>query len=241
MKAIVSTAYGSPEVLQVSDIEKPTPKNNEVLIRVIASSVTAADGMMREGNPYYGRLFLGIFKPKYPISGTGLAGVVESVGSQVERFNIGDRVFGESVFGSGTNAEYVCVPADGIIEHMPDNISFIEAAPACDGAVTAYNFLTAVATLQKNQSILIIGASGSIGSSAVQIARQLGARVTGVCSTKNLDMVESLGAHELIDYTQTDFTQSSERYDVIFDTVGAMSYGRCRNSLHDKGIYLSPV
>jgi len=241
MKAIVCTAYGSPDVLQITDIEKPVPKDDEILIRIMASSVTAADGMMRMGSPYIGRLFLGLLKPKYPISGTGLAGIVESAGSQVQRFKTGDKVFGESVFGAGTNAEYACVPAEGVLEPMPNNISYNEAAPVCDGALTAFNFLTSVGGIKANQKVLIIGASGSIGTSAVQLAHHFGADVTGVCSTANLDLVRSLGADQVIDYTTTDFTKLDIQYDIIFDTIGSKTYPQCRKSLTQHGRYLAPV
>lgn len=241
MKAIVCTAYGSPDVLHVSDIDKPEPKEGEILIRIVASSITTADSMMRTGTPYFGRLFLGLLKPKYPVSGTGLAGVVESVGSQVQRFKVGDNVFGESIFGSGTNAEFACVPAEGVIERMPENISFAEAAPACDGALTAFNFLTAIGDIKAGQKILIIGASGSLGTSAVQLAKYFGANVTGVCSSANIDLVSSLGANQVIDYTTTEFTKMGIQYDLIFDTIGSRTYRQCRNSLTKNGRYLSPV
>lgn len=241
MKAIVCTKYGSPGVLQLKEIEKPIPKSNEVLIRISSASVTAADSMMRKGSPYIGRLFIGLMKPKYPVIGTGFAGEVEAVGNEVTHFKKGNQVFGESIFGLGTNAEYVCVPEDGVLVLKPDNISHEEAAPVCDGALTSLNFLRDMAKIKHGQSVLIIGASGSLGTAAVQLAKHFGANVTGVCSTQNLQMVASLGADNVIDYTKEDFTETSQSYDIIFDTLGKRSFSDCKDSLTKKGIYLSPV
>ena len=241
MKAIAWTRYGSPDVLEFREMEKPSPKAGEVLVRVHAAPVTRADTMMRTGTPYFGRLMLGFTKPKYPVPGTGFAGQVEALGEGVDRFQTGDRVFGETTVHFGAHAEYVCVPADGIIARLPDHISYEEAAPVSDGALTALNFLKKIGRLRAGQKVLINGASGSIGTAAVQLAKQLGADVTGVTSTRNLGLVRSLGADQVVDYTQEDFTRSGKQYDLIFDTVGKSSFGRSRRALTQNGAYLSPV
>jgi NADPH:quinone reductase-like Zn-dependent oxidoreductase len=224
MKAIVCTKYGSPDVLELKEVEKPTPKDNEVLVKIYASSATAADCMMRQGTPFYGRLFLGLRKPHPSITGTGFAGVIEAVGKAVKRFQVGDSVFGETGMGFSTNAEYVCLPEDGVLSTLPNNLTYEEAAPICDGALTSFSFLKDIGEIQSGQSVLINGASGSLGSAAVQIAKSFGADVTGVCSTTNLELVKSLGADKVIDYTSEDFTQTRQTYDIIFDTVGKSSF-----------------
>jgi len=241
MKVIKYTRYGSPDVLQIAEVDRPVPQDNEVLVKIHAASVTTADTMMRRGSPYIGRLYLGLMKPKYPVIGTGFAGIVEAVGKNVSQFNVGDAVFGESIFGQGTNAEYVCVPEDGVITKKPDNLSYEEACPACDGAVTSLNFLQDVAKIQKDQRILIIGASGSLGTAAVQIAKSFDANVTGICSKRNVDWVKSLGANSVIDYNTEDFTKNGQTYDIIYDTIGKHSFTLCKNSLSNNGVYLSPV
>ncbi|MFB2979537.1 NAD(P)-dependent alcohol dehydrogenase [Microseira sp. BLCC-F43] len=241
MKAIVCTKYGSPDVLELKEVEKPTPKDNEVLIRVYVASATAADCMMRQGTPFYGRLFLGLKRPKNPITGTGFAGTIEAVGKEVKLFKEGDSVFGETGIGFSTNAEYVCLPEDGVLATLPYNMTYEEAAPLCDGALTSWSFLKDIGQIQCGQRVLINGASGSLGSAAVQIAKYFGAEVTGVCSTTNLEMVKSLGADKVIDYTKEDFTKTGQTYDIIFDTVGKSSFSRCKGSLRENGVYLSPV
>jgi len=241
MKAVVATGYGAPDVLQLQEVEKPTPAADEVLVKVMASAATQAEAMMRTGRPYYNRLFLGFSKPKHDIPGTCFAGVIEAVGENVHRFQVGDRVFGVTALGFGTNAEYVAVSIQDVILPMPENMGFAEAAPYCDGHLTSYNFLTEVANLQPGQKVLINGASGALGTAAVQIARYLGAEVTAVCSGKNEGLVRSLGAHHTIDYTKEDFTRSSERYDVVFDTIGKSSFGQAKRVLTETGQYLSPV
>jgi NADPH:quinone reductase-like Zn-dependent oxidoreductase len=241
MKAIITTAYGSPAIFKLDNVAKPDAKSNEILIRIHASSVTKADTMMRTGKPYIGRLMLGLTKPKNPIWGTGFAGVVESVGTDVTKFKIGDKVFGENIDTMGTYAEYVTVPEDGIVAPLPKKLSFEEAAGMCDGGITSLNFLTNLGNIQAGQKILINGASGSLGTAAVQIAKHYGAEVTGVCSTKNVEMVAALGADHVIDYTKYDFTSLTNAYDLIYDTVGARSFAECRNALTEKGIYASPV
>lgn len=241
MKAAVYTKYGPPEVMQVIDIEKPTPKPNEVLVKIKASSVTRADTMMRQGIPKYGRLFLGLFKPKNTALGTGFSGVVEEVGNQVTQFKIGDEVFGEKLFSNGCNADYICIAEDMVIENKPTNISHQEAAPICDGFLTSYNFLKDIANIKEGQHILINGASGSLGSAAVQLAKVMGAKVTGVCSTKNVSFVKSIGADEVVDYKNEDFTNTQNKYDIIYDSVGTLSFKSCKNVLTQKGVFMTPV
>ena len=246
MKVIKCTKYGSPDVLRITEIEKPVPQQDEVLIKIHAASVTAADMMMRKGSPYIGRLFIGLKKPKHDIVGTGFAGEVEAVGKNVTQFKIGDDVFGESIFSQGTNAEYVCVAEDGVLAKKPDNMSYEEACPACDGALTSLNFIRDVAKAKKGQSILIVGASGSLGTAAVQISKHFELDITAVCSGANAKWVKALGAGEVIDYLQTDFTHESasreiRTYDIIYDTLGKHSFSICKNNLKETGIYMSPV
>ncbi|RAJ11304.1 NAD(P)-dependent alcohol dehydrogenase [Arenibacter echinorum] len=241
MKAIIITKYGSPKVLQLQDVPKPLPKEKEILIKVKAASVTRADTMMRSGNPWYGRLFIGLTKPKYPIAGTGFSGIVEAVGGSVQRFQVGDEVFGESIFGAGSNAEYLCVSEEGLVAVRPKNVAHEELAGVCDGPLTSWNYLKEMANVKSGQRVLINGASGSLGSAAVQLANYLGADVTAVCSSSNFAMVRSLGADHAIDYTKVDFTKTANSYDVIFDTVGKSSFPACKEILTKNGTYLSPV
>lgn len=241
MKAIVAIGYGSPEVFTLQQVDKPTPNENQVLVQVHTSTASRADSMIRTGKPYFGRLMLGLLKPKNPIPGTGFAGVVESVGKDVKAFKPGDRVFGETTFGFSTNAEFVAVPEDGVIAVMPDNLKFEDAASYGDGPITSLNFLKHIGKVQPGQKVLINGASGSLGTAAVQLAKHLGAEVTGVCSTRNVGLVKSLGADHVIDYTKQDFTKGDERYDLVFDTVGKSSFGQTKRILAEKGQFLSPV
>jgi NADPH:quinone reductase-like Zn-dependent oxidoreductase len=241
MKAIVASGYGNSEVLKFTSVEKPNPGPGDVLVKVVASSVTTADTMMLSGKPYIARLFVGLTKPKYPITGTGFAGTVEAIGSEVNNFSKGEEVFGETTLGFSANAEYVVVPANGIVLPKPASMSFTEAASYGDGAITSYNFLKRIAKVQPGQRVLINGAAGSLGTAAVQIARILGAHVTGVCSARNFGLIKSLGADEVIDYQKQDFTLMDAQYDIIFDTVGKSSFNRAKNVLSKNGIYLSPV
>ena len=241
MKALECTRYGSPDFLQITEIEIPNVGNNEILVKVKASSITAADTMMRRAKPFISRLFLGLLRPSNSIMGTGFAGVVENIGSDVKKFQVGDRVFGETGLAFGANAEYVLIDEDGVIAKIPSELTYAEAAPVCDGALTSLNFLKELAQIKQGQTILINGASGGLGTSAVQLAKLFGAKVTGVCGPTNSNLVYSLGADEVIDYTKTDFKNMDEKYDIVFDTVGKLSFSKSRKILKDHGIYMSPV
>jgi NADPH:quinone reductase-like Zn-dependent oxidoreductase len=234
MKAIVYTKFGPPEVLQLQEVERPTPKANEVLIKIVATTVVKEDPDWRASPG-----FNGILKPRHPILGQELAGEVEAIGSAVTRFKPGDQVFGMDAFGA--YAEYKCMPENGALAIMPANMSYKEAASIPNGALTALPFLRDKGKIQSGQTVLIYGASGSVGAAAVQLARYSCAKVTGVCSTANLEWVKSLGADQVIDYTQEDFTENGKIYDIIFDTVGKRSFSRCKGSLADQGIYLSTI
>jgi NADPH:quinone reductase-like Zn-dependent oxidoreductase len=243
MKAIVATAYGAPEVLQLQEVAKPTPKDNEILVKVHATTVNAGDSRMRSFTvpPLLwlpARLALGFSKPKHPIYGMELAGEVEAVGNAVQRFKPGDQVFASTFEGQfGAHAEYKCLPEDGVVVHKPQNLTYAEAATLSISAQTALFFLKA-ANIQPGQRVLIYGASGSVGTFAVQLAKYFGAVVTGVCSTRNVALVRSLGADTVIDYTREDFTQNGTTYDVIFDTVGKTTFAQCQGALKPKGYYL---
>lgn len=241
MEAMVCEKYGTPDVLRLDEVKTPTPKDNEILIRVHAAVVTNADCAARKGKPLVARLAFGLFKPKSKILGTEFSGEIESVGKQVKRFKKGDLVYAATGTDFGAHAEYVCMPEDGALSQKPSNVTFEEAAAICEGALTALPFLRDEGHIQKGQKILINGASGSVGTAAVQLAHYLGAEVTGVCSSKNVELVKSLGADTVIDYTKEDFTQNGQSYDIIFDAVGKSSFYYCKSSLKPKGIYLSPV
>lgn len=241
MKAMTMTRYGSPDVFQLIEVAKPVPKAGEVLIKIRATTVTSAECAMRKGQPVWGRLLLGLWKPRHRYSTLGIefAGDIEAVGSTVTRFMKGDAVYGFAGFNIGMNAEYKCLPESGSMALKPANLTYEEAAAAVDGSTTALFFLQKKAQIQRGQHVLINGASGSIGTSAVQLAKTFGATVTGVCSGRNAEFVYSLGADHVIDYTKTDFTDCSEQYDVIFDTIGKSSFRKCRRALKPQGQYMS--
>jgi NADPH:quinone reductase-like Zn-dependent oxidoreductase len=238
MKAIVCPKYGAPEVLQFMEVNKPIPKNNELLIRVCTVFVGIEDLMQRKGKPYFGRIFVGFTKPRKPILGTEFAGEIEEVGKDVKLFKKGDSVFGVTGAGFGCYAEYLCMPEAGLLSVKPTNMTNEEAAPVC-GAMAAWNLLKTIANIQSGQKVLIYGSSGSIGSAAVQIAKIFGAEVTGVCSSSNLEMVKSLGADKVIDNTVEDFTKNGLTYDVILDVSGKPSSFQFKNSLNKRGFYLT--
>ena len=244
MKAVLYDAYGSADVLRLAQVEPPVPKGDEVLVKVHAATVNRLDVHTREANRKSGlavtllsRVMSGIRGPRQPILGSEFAGEVVSLGASVTEFAVGDFVFGTTGLGFGAYAEFMCARASGRIAVMPAGMSFEESAPICDGALNALTCLTQ-ADLRKGRRILIYGASGAIGTAGVQLARYYGADITAVCNTKNLELVKSLGADRVIDYTQEDFTKNGETYHVIFDAVGKHSFRRSRGSLEPGGIYL---
>ena len=237
MKAAVYFQYGTPQVLRIEDVEKPTPKGNEILIRVKATAVNSGDWRLRKAEPFAVRFIFGLFKPKIKILGSVFSGVVESVGKNVKLFKVDDFVFGHTDMSFGSYAEYKCLPENGSIALKPANISHNEAAVIPFGGVTALHFIKK-AMIKVGQKVLVVGASGAVGSAAVQLAKSFGANVTGVCSTANIALVKSIGADKVIDYTKEDFTRNGETYDVIFDAVKTISVSGSLKSLNRNGIMI---
>jgi len=239
MKAVVCTRYGPPEVLELREIAKPVPNDNEVLIKVYATTVNATDPISRKGEPFIARLVPpALTGPRNPILGDEMAGEVEATGKDVKLFKEGDQVYGCTGLGPGTYVEYLCMPEEKVLALKPANLTYEEAAAVPSGGLTALIFLRDKGGIHSGQKVLVYGASGSVGTFAVQLARYFGAEVTGVCSTTNLDMVKSLGADEVIDYTKNDFAKRDQTYDVIFDTVGKISFTSSKSSLNKRGIFL---
>jgi NADPH:quinone reductase-like Zn-dependent oxidoreductase len=239
MKAVVYTNYGPPEVLQLKEVPKPVPQNNEVLIKIHATSVNRTDcGFRKPEYPVIIRLVNGLFKPKKTILGSELAGEIEAIGKDVKTFKQGDQVFGLSTLNFGAHAEYICLPETGSITIKPANASYNEAAAVCDGLNLAITYIRKI-DFGNKRKILINGASGSIGSACVQLAKYYGAEITAVCATKNLETVKLLGADEVIDYTKEDFTKNGKLYDVVIDSVGKSSFFRCKRILKPGGVYFS--
>jgi NADPH:quinone reductase-like Zn-dependent oxidoreductase len=234
MKAVVYDRYGPPDVLRLAEVERPVPEDDEVLVRIHATTVNRTDTGFRSAEYFISRFFTGLLRPRKRILGNEFAGEVEAVGAAVTEFKVGDRVFG---IRSGTHTELICVRESGVLAHMPAATSFEEAAAVSDGALTALTGLKKV-DLRAGRSILVYGASGSIGTAAVQLARSFDANVTAVCNTKNVELVRSLGADEVVDYLHDDFTKNGKTYDVVFDAVGKLSYRRCRRSLKPGGSFL---
>lgn len=238
MKAVVYTQYGPPSVLKLVDVAKPEPNDNEVLIKIHATTVNRTDCGFRKAEYFAVRVVGGLFKPKNTILGTELAGVVESVGKDVSTFKPGDKVFGLSTFKFGTHAEYVCVAEDKAITPMPVNMNFNEAAAVCDGMFLAYSNIKKI-DFTSPKKVLVNGASGSIGIATVQLAKYFGAHVTAVCKTQAVELLKSLGSDEVIDYTKDYFTQCGQQFDVVFDSVGKSTFFKCKKILKPKGIYIS--
>jgi NADPH:quinone reductase-like Zn-dependent oxidoreductase len=238
MKAIINTVYGEPDVLELKEVAKPVPKDHEVLIKIYATTVNRTDCGFRQPEYWIVRLISGLFKPRKHILGTELAGVIEAVGGSVTTFKVNDAVFGLSTFKFGTHAEYICMSEKASIALKPDNMSFEEAASVADGLMLAINYIRKIDFAQAPR-ILINGASGSIGSASLQLAKHYGAHVTAVCNTKNMSLIQSLGADLVIDYSKEDFTQNELVYDVVLDAVGKSSFSKCKHLLKPGGVYFS--
>lgn len=238
MKAAIHTQYGPPEVVEVKDVQKPIPKENEVLVKVYASTVNRTDAGFRSAEYFVSRFWSGLFRPKQQTLGCEFSGVIAAIGSEVQSFKIGDKVFGYNDIHFGGHAEYMTIAENDAITTLPHNLDFYEAAAITEGAHYALNYIKAF-NIQPEQEILVYGATGAIGSAAVQLLKHFQARVTAVCNTKNIELVSSLGADVVIDYQTQDFTDTSTKFPFIFDAVGKSSFGQCKPLLTDKGVYVS--
>ena len=238
LKAVVYTQYGSPDVLQLVEIEKPVPKANEILVKIMATTVNRTDCANLRAKPSIMRISMGLLKPKKQILGTEFAGHVKAIGEKVTSFKVGDHVFGFDDSGLSSYAEYTVISEDKAMVTMPKDILFSQAAASIEGAHYAFNFINKV-ELKKGDKVLVNGASGGIGSAAVQLLKYYEADITAVCNTKNIELVRSLGASRVIDYTKEDFTQDNERYKFVFDTVGKSTFGKCKHILKPGGVYIS--
>jgi NADPH:quinone reductase-like Zn-dependent oxidoreductase len=238
MKAAVNTSYGPPDVVRIADVEKPTAKDNELLVKVHATTVNRTDCGFRSAKPFIARFFTGIARPKVTVLGNEFAGEVEAVGGGVTSFAVGDRVFGYSGDRFGAHAEYLAIPEDGMVATMPANLTYEEAAPSTEGSHYALSLIRK-SKIRGGQVVLVNGATGAIGSAAVQLLKDLGVTVTATCDTEHMELVAGLGADRVIDYTAEDFTKDEQTYDVVLDAVGKSSFGRCRRLLKPGGIYLS--
>lgn len=238
MKAAYREQYGPAENLEIREMEVPSPKPREILVRVKATTVNRTDTAVLTGSPFAMRFFTGLFKPRRPITGTDFAGEIESIGDAVTHFQVGDKVMGFQDQGFSSHANYLCIAEDKPLQHIPSGFTFPQAAASLEGAHYAYNFLNKV-SIEPNQKVFINGATGAIGSALLQMVKAKGAHITATCKGKHFELMESLGADELIDYTTTDFTKSAEKYDFVLDAVGKSSYFQCRHLLKPRGIYIS--
>ncbi|MFC1476394.1 NAD(P)-dependent alcohol dehydrogenase [Fibrobacterota bacterium] len=238
MKAIICTKYGSPDVLQLKEVQKPVPRENEVLIKIHATTVNRTDCATLRAKPFLARLITGLFKPNKPILGTEFAGKIEAVGKNVSSYKVSDKIFGLNDMGLGSHAEYMTISEDSALATIPENITYEQAAASTEGAHYAYNFINKV-DLKSEHNVLVNGASGGIGSAALQLVKYFGANVTAVCNTKNIELIKSLGADKVIDYLKEDFTKDDQKYNFVFDAVGKSSFAKCKQLLHPGGVYIS--
>lgn len=238
MRAAVQTRYGPPDVVSIAEVEKPTTKDNEVLVKVHATTVNRTDCACRAAKPFFMRLFTGLVAPRATVLGNEFAGVVEAIGSGVTSFEVGENVFGYNEGPFGAHAEYLSIPEDGSLATMPANVTYQEAAPSAEGSHYALAHIRA-ARIESGQDVLVYGATGAIGSAAVQLVKSLGASVTAVCATDNMELVKGLGADRVIDYTTEDFTKDDQAYDAVLDSVGKSSFSQCKRLLKPAGVYLS--
>jgi NADPH:quinone reductase-like Zn-dependent oxidoreductase len=238
MKAAAHRRYGPPDVVRIAEVDKPTPKDNELLVKVHATTVNRTDCGFRGAKPFLTRFFTGLLRPRVTVQGSEFAGEVEAVGGGVRAFKVGDRVFGFTGFRFGAHAEYLAIPEDGSLATIPASVTYEQAAPSTEGAIYALSFIR-TARIQRGQVVLVNGATGAIGSAAVQLLRSLGAEVTATCAAEHVELVRGLGADRVIDYTAEDFTKDKQTYDVVIDAVGKSSFSHCRWLLKPRGIYLS--